>query len=54
MMRLGEIMNVAYVLCALNLLAMTFSAGEVERQSYFLVGNLWLILAVYLGQKNNK
>lgn len=47
-------MNVAYILCALNLLSKTFATGEIEKQSFFVVGNLWLILAVYLGHKNNK
>jgi len=32
--------NVAYIICALNLLAMIFDVGEIGKEYYFLVGNL--------------
>ncbi|MBY0484584.1 MAG: hypothetical protein K2P83_08830 [Nitrosomonas sp.] len=44
-------MNVAYIICALNIGLMVAAEGDVARGFYFLIANLWLMLGVYLAHK---
>jgi len=44
-------MNVAYLIFALNICFMTLTDSETSKVFYFLIANLWLILAVYLTHK---
>lgn len=44
-------MNVAYLICVLNICLMVANEGDVARGFQFLIANLWLMLGVYLTHK---